>query len=85
MLFPKERRLIILKYISKTDDKIVYSRGIPSEFVEEIEETDVVTEMEDFVIKYILFDDIFDSEHRRVLKSVSLDEFCEDIDEVAWV
>jgi len=75
----------ILKYISKTDDKIVYSRGIPSEFVEEIEETDVVTEMEDFVIKYILFDDIFDSEHRRVLKSVSLDEFCEDIDEVAWV
>lgn len=75
----------ILKYISKTDDKIVYSRGIPSEFVEEIEETDVVTEMEDFVIKYILFDDIFDSEHRRVSKSVSLDEFCEDIDEVAWV
>lgn len=74
----------ILKYISKTDDKIVYSRGIPSNFIEDIVEEDVVAEMEDFVVKYILFDDIFDSEHRRVSKSFSLDEFCEDVEEVVW-
>ena len=74
----------ILKYISKTDDKIVYSRGIPSNFIEDIVEEDVVAEMEDFVVKYILFDDIFYSEHRRVSKSFSLDEFCEDVEEVVW-
>ena len=68
----------ILKYISKTDERIVYSRGIPCDFVEEINDEDIFCEMEDFVLKYILFDDIFDSDNRRVLKSVSLDEFCED-------
>ena len=73
----------ILKYITKTNEKIVYSRGIPSDFIDDISEEDVVTEMEDFVVKYVLFDDIFDSENRRVLKSVSLDEFsdyeCEEV------
>lgn len=75
----KEGRTLdyILKYITKTNERIVYSRGIPSDFIDDISEDDVVTEMEDFVIKYILFDDIYDGENRRVLKSVSLDEFCD--------
>ena len=67
----------ILKYITKTNERIVYSRGIPSEFIDDIFEEDVVTEMEDFVLKYILFDDVYDVENRRVLKSVSLDKFCD--------
>ena len=74
----------ILKYISKTNEKIIYSRGIPSEIIDNVEDEDVVAEMEDFVVKYILFDDIFDSDNKRVLKSVDLDEFCEGSEEVTW-
>lgn len=68
----------ILKYITKTNEKIVYSRGIPSDFLEDVNDEDIVTEFEDFVIKYVLFDDIFDDENRRVSKSVfycDLEEF----------
>lgn len=67
----------ILKYISKTNEKIVYSRGIADKFIDDIQEDDVVAEMEDFVIKYILFDDVYDDENCRVEKSVDLEEFCE--------
>ncbi len=63
----------ILKYITKTNEKIVYSRGIPCDFIDEVEDEDVVCEFEDFVIKYVLFDDIYDDENRRVLKSVYSD------------
>lgn len=73
----------ILKYITKTNERIVYSRGIPSEFVDEIFEEDVVCEMEDFVLKYVLFDDVFDDENCRVLKSIEFVEYCGfDISEV---
>lgn len=65
----------ILKYITKTDEKIVYSRGIASEFVDDISEQDVVAEMEDFVIKYVLFDDIYDADNCRVEKSVEFVEY----------
>lgn len=67
----------ILKYISKTNEKIVYSRGIADKFIDDIQEDDVVAEMEDFVTKYILFDDVYDDENCRVEKSVDLEEFCE--------
>lgn len=48
----------ILKYIGKTGERIVYSRGIQTEILARIDEKDIVTEMEDFVTKYILFDDV---------------------------
>lgn len=60
----------ILKYITKTNEKIVYSRGIPSDFIDDVKDEDIVAEFEDFVVKYVLFDDIYDDENRRVLKSV---------------
>lgn len=48
----------ILKYLQKTNDNIVYSRGIPSEITKEISDEDIVTEFQDFVIKYVLYDDV---------------------------
>ncbi len=48
----------LLKYIDKTDERIVYSRGIKSEIYVKVKENDIVTEMQDFVVKYILFDDV---------------------------
>lgn len=47
----------ITKYIHKSGEKIVYSRGIRSEFYKEIADEDIVTEMLDFCPKYIFFDD----------------------------
>ena len=63
----------ILKYITKTNEKIVYSRGIPSEFVDDIKDDDVAVQLIDFVVKYILFDDVYDDDNVRVKKSVSID------------
>ncbi len=60
----------ILKYITKTNEKIVYSRGIPSDFFDDVKDDDIVAQFEDYVIKYVLFDDIYDDENRRVLKNV---------------
>lgn len=52
----------ITKYIQKSGEKIVYSRGIPSEIYKEIKNEDVVTQFVDFVIKYVFFDDVIDTE-----------------------
>lgn len=50
----------ILKYITKTDDKVFYSRGIPGEVSMKINIDDIVSEYEDFGTKYVLFDDVFE-------------------------
>lgn len=63
----------ILKYITKSNEKIVYSRGVPSAFIDDIFDEDIVVQFEDFVIKYVLFDDIYDDENRRVSKNVYVD------------
>lgn len=75
----------ILKYITKTNERIVYSRGIPSDFIDDISDEDIVGEFEDFVLKFVLFDDIYDDEFCRVKKSISLDEFddCDSLNEVS--
>lgn len=52
----------ITKYIQKSGEKIVYSRGIPSEIIKEIDDKDIVAEMVDFGIKYIFYDDVIDTE-----------------------
>lgn len=52
----------ILKYIAKTGERIVYSRGIPTEIYKEVETVDIVSEFFDFGQKYVLFDDVIDWE-----------------------
>ena len=47
----------VLKYIEKTGERIVYSRGIPSDFMEEIEYDQCACEFYNFVRKWVLFDD----------------------------
>lgn len=48
----------LLKYIGKTGERIVYSRGIPTEIYRKLNDDEIVTEMQDFGTKYILFDDV---------------------------
>ena len=50
----------LTKYLYKTNEKIIYSRGIPTEIYKMIEDKDIATEMFDFVTKYVLFDDVID-------------------------
>ena len=57
-----KRTEYILKYIGKTNERICYSRGIPTEICKVLDGDDIITEMYDFVTKYILFDDVIDWE-----------------------
>ena len=50
----------LIKYLNKTNEKIIYSRGIPTEIYKFIKDTDIATKMFDFVTKYVLFDDVID-------------------------
>ncbi len=52
----------LLKYISKTGERIVYSRGIPTEICRKVKDKDIATSMLDYVTKYLLFDDVIDYE-----------------------
>lgn len=52
----------LLKYISKTGERIVYSRGIPTEIYKKVKDNDIATKMLDFVEKFVLFDDTIDWE-----------------------
>ena len=52
----------ILKYIEKTDERIIYSRGIPTDFYKEISDSDIAAELFDFIVKYVVFDDVIDYE-----------------------
>ena len=52
----------ILKYIGKTDARIVYSRDIKTEIYMRINNKDIFTAMFDYVEKFILFDDVIDWE-----------------------
>lgn len=52
----------ILKYISKTNEKLYYSRGIPTEICIRLDKREIVTEFTDFVQKFVLFDDTIDWE-----------------------
>lgn len=47
----------LIKYLSKTNEKIVYSRGIPTELSVYIENVDLICEYIDYVRKYVLLDD----------------------------
>lgn len=57
------RQEYILKYIGKTGERIVYSRGIPSEICKRLTADDIVTQMRnDYVEKFILFDNVINWE-----------------------
>lgn len=70
----------LLKYISKTGERIVYSRGIPTEICMKVKDKDIATSMEDYVTKYLLFDDVIKYERdvaRYKTKQMTLiDIFC---------
>ena len=58
----------ILKYIGKTNERIVYSRGIPTEICMTLSANDIITEMtNDFVLKYVVFNDVLNWE-RDILR-----------------
>ena len=48
----------LLKYISKSGEKIVYSRGIPSKVCVKVKDGDIAGEMFDYVEKVVLFDGV---------------------------
>ena len=50
----------LLKYIEKTGERITYSRGLPTELCRMVYNEDVAGKLYDFVVKYVLFDDVFD-------------------------
>ena len=52
----------LIKYIVKTGEKFVYSRGVPAEICKEINDDDIAGAYLDFVMKYVLFDDVIDWE-----------------------
>lgn len=52
----------LTKYIEKTGERLTYSRNVPEYIYKEIEEKDIASEMTDFVLKYVLFDDVIDWE-----------------------
>ena len=52
----------LLKDISKSGEKIVYSRGIPSEVCVKVKERDIAGETFDYVEKVVLFDDVISRE-----------------------
>ena len=60
-----------LKYIGKTGERIVYSRGIPTEICKHLTGDDIITEMIDFYGKYVLFDDVIEyDEEENVVRGV---------------
>lgn len=67
----------LLKYIEKSGDRIVYSRGIPTEISKTVKSEDIAVEMQDFVVKYLLFDDVIDYErdvlHLKIRQSTLFD------------
>lgn len=52
----------LLKYLEKSGEKIFYSRGIPTEFIADVNDEDIICEMQDFIVKYVLFNDSIDYE-----------------------
>ena len=52
----------LLKYIGKSNERIIYSRGIKGEVFVELKDTDIACEMKDYIMKYVLFDNVIDWE-----------------------
>jgi len=50
----------LVKYIMKSGEKALYSKGLPSEIVREHSDNDIVGTYLDYVTKYVLWDDVLD-------------------------
>ncbi len=59
----------ILKYMEKDGERVIYSRGIPTELEAQIGTQDIASEFVDFVYKMVLFDDVFDDGADKLHKS----------------
>lgn len=49
----------ILKYLLKSGERIIYSRGVPTDFIADIPDDEIAVKMFDFVRKFVLYDDTF--------------------------
>lgn len=71
----------LLKYISKTGERIVYSRGIATEVCLKLKASEVLTTMLDYVKKFVLFDDTLSWErdimHYKPKQMTMLDLLCQ--------
>ena len=65
----------ITKYITKSGEKILYSRDIPSEIYKYLSQNDLAANYFDFVSKYVLFDDVIDIE-KDIQKIECIEEQC---------
>lgn len=61
----------LLKYITKTEERIVYSRGLPMYYVTDILDDDVITKLNEEDNKVILFDDFSCFEEGEYLGQIS--------------
>ena len=52
----------ILKYIEKTGERIVYSRGIPTVICKKVSDGNVITGFTDYVEKFVFFDNVISEE-----------------------
>lgn len=48
----------VLKYIAKSGERVIYSRGICSEICCAFEDEDIITEMQHYGVKYVLWDGV---------------------------
>lgn len=53
----------LLKYLRKTDERVIYSRGTPAEFNKRMDENAFAAEIEDdYTPKFVVFDNVIDWE-----------------------
>ena len=53
----------LLKYLRKTDERVIYSRGLPTEISKRLPESSFVAEMQgDYLPRYVIFDNVIDWE-----------------------
>lgn len=57
----------ILKYIGKSNERIVYSRGIATDIICAVNENDIVSVYNDFVQKYVFFDNVFSRVRNEII------------------
>lgn len=62
----------IVKYIAKSGEKILYSRGIPSEILTKIKFTDIASMMFQFVQKFVIYDDVLTFENGQVVYNMRM-------------
>ena len=52
----------LVKYITKSGEKALYSKGLPSEIVRDLSDNDIVGTYLDYVTMYVLWSDVLDWE-----------------------